>query len=132
MTNQASNRVRDDPVSSTTSGTQMQQWTADGGANQQWVFTYDGNGYYTIQNVASGLYLTDPNGSTSNGAQLQQQTADNLDDQLWALVWTGRGFVLINKAGRLAMDDPSFSTTVGKRIDLWAYNGGLNQQWQIA
>jgi hypothetical protein len=130
LTNLASNLVMDDPGASHTSGTQIIQWTPNGANNQKWVFTYNGHGYHTIRNLASGLYLTES--GTSNGAQLQQRTADSQDDQLWSVVWINGGFLLINKASGLAADDPGSSTTVGQGLDLWAVNDGRNQIWQFS
>jgi autotransporter-associated beta strand protein len=117
------------------SGTTMTQDVPAGSNSQKWIFTYAGGGYYTIQNVSSGLYLVDPGGSTANGAQLVQHTlysGSSTNNQLWQLIPTGTGFNLVNKAGGLVMDDPGSSTTAGIGLDLWSWNGGANQVWLLA
>jgi hypothetical protein len=131
MTNLTSNLVMDDPGSSTTSGTQMDQNTSSGGTNQQWTFTYNGSGYYTIQCVKSGLYLTDPNGSTGNNAKLEQMTADNSSDQLWQLVTSGDGYFFINQAGGTEINDPGSSGNAGTLIILWQFDSGKNSVWSL-
>ncbi|MEO6083560.1 MAG: RICIN domain-containing protein, partial [Umezawaea sp.] len=71
---------------STTAGVQLQQWTATGGANQQWQLRPTGDGYYTIVGYESGL-LADVNGnSTADGAAVMQQTANGGANQQWQLV----------------------------------------------
>jgi hypothetical protein len=71
---------------STTSGVQLQQWTATGGANQQWYLRPTGDGYYTIVGYESGL-LADVNGnSTADGAAVVQQTANGGANQQWQLI----------------------------------------------
>ena len=129
MTCETCGLVLDDPGASKISGTQIIQNTANGSQSQNWIFAYNGSGYYTVQNASSGLYLTDPNGSTGNGAALEQQTANGASDQLWALVQNGEGCVLINKAGGNDIDDPGSSNVVGKGMDIWAWGGNINQIW---
>ena len=49
-----SGKVLDDPGGSTSQNTFIDQWQLTGTANQQWNFTYEGNGYYAITNAKSG------------------------------------------------------------------------------
>ena len=131
LTNQSSNLVLDDPGLSPYAGTQMIEWSANGGANQNWYFTSNGAGYYTIRNGSSGLYLSDPGASTGSGAQLQQLVQSGADSQLWSLTPSGGGYIIHSKAGGTVIDDPGFSAVQGTRIQLWALNGGSNQVWSI-
>ena len=117
---------------SSTSGAQIIQNNPAGTNTQRWVFTANG-GYYTIMNVASGLYLTDPNGSTGPQS-LQQQTlatgrGANTNSQLWALVPNGAGYTVVNKAGGNDFDEPFSTTQVGYGILVYPWGGGLNQMW---
>lgn len=128
MTNQASSLVLDDPAFSTTSGAQMIEWGSNGGANQHWQFSSNGSGYYSIQNVSSGMYLTSPG---SGGQGLQQQSGNGSDSQLWSVKSSGSGYTIQNKATGLVIDDPAYSTTQGTGIIVWSANGGANQTWTI-
>jgi hypothetical protein len=129
VTNEYSSLVLDDPAFSTTSGTQIIEYTPNGGSNQKWQFTLQSNGYYTIQNVWSELYLTDPADSTTAGTKLEEMTATNDDTQLWSLIPSGSGYVVHNKATGLVIDDSAFSTTKGTGMILYTANGGSNQVW---
>jgi hypothetical protein len=60
------------------------QWAANGGTNQQWVFSSNGSGAYTIKNVDSGLCLQPA--STADGALMEQGTCNGSTSQLWKIV----------------------------------------------
>ncbi len=136
LTNNASQLVLDDPAASKTSGTNLYQWIANGGLNQQWFFSYNGKGYYTIQNVSSGLFLADANGSATQGIHAVQSSATlantaSDDTQLWSLTKSGSGYVIQNKATGLVVDDAGGTKNYGANIILWRPNGGGNQSWTI-
>lgn len=129
--NQYSGLVLDDPRFSTTSGTQIIQYPANGGSNQKWHFALQPSGYYKISDDYSGLYLSDPGDATTPGTALEQVSATNDDTQLWSLISSGSDYVVKNKATGLVIDDPAFSTSAGKGIILYSPNGGTNQSWTI-
>ena len=130
LTNNSSNLVLDDPGATTAPGTAMFQWTANGGRNQEWFLAFDGNGYYTIQNVSSKLFLADTNGA-AQGTPLKQGTPTQDPTQLWSLTPSGSGYVIQNKATGLVMDDSGRNPNPGPSIILWAPNGGSNQHWTL-
>ncbi len=131
ITGQMSTLVIDDPGFNQTSGTQIIQWPLNGGINQKWFFTNNGNGYYTIRNASSGLYLADPGGSKNNGTKLEQLTGDGSDSQLWSLTVSGSGYVIHNKASGLVVDETGFSTQAGTGLQVWGASGNSNQAWLI-
>ncbi|HEX3682573.1 MAG TPA: RICIN domain-containing protein [Bryobacteraceae bacterium] len=131
VTNEWSGLVLDDPGLSKTSGTQIIEYPANGGANQSWRFAFQSSGYYTIQNVSSQLYLSDPGDAAANDTKLEQLNATSDNTQLWSLVASGNGYVLHNRATGLVVDDPGFSTTKSTGIILYTANGGSNQTWVI-
>lgn len=117
----------DDPAFSVSSGTQIVQWPLNGGQNQQWKFTSNTSGQYTIQNVFSGLYLTDVNGI------LQQVLQNNKTSQLWTLkvVNSTLGYTLTNVSTRRLITDPNYSKSSGIGITTAAPDNGRDQFWPI-
>jgi len=131
LTNSSNGMVLDNPGFSKVSGTQIDQWSTNGGMNQEWFFSSQGNGYYVILNLASGMLLTNPNGSKTPLTPLVQATAVYNDSQLWGLVPVGGGYVIQNKASGLAIDNPNFSKTAGTGMVLYTRNDGANQIWTL-
>ncbi|MEV1107406.1 RICIN domain-containing protein [Micromonospora sp. NPDC049751] len=82
----ASGKMLDVNAGSTTTGLQLQQWSANGGTNQSWYLRPTGDGYYTIVNQASGLAADVYAAATSDGAQVVQWTANNGTNQQWQFV----------------------------------------------
>ncbi len=80
-----SGKVLDVNGGSSTAGLQLQQWTANGGTNQQWYLKPTGDGYYTIVSHDSGLVADVYGRSTSDGAQVVQWTANGGTNQQWQL-----------------------------------------------
>jgi hypothetical protein len=66
-----SGKAIDVPGYSTADGTQMTQYTVNGGLNQSWVLTADGAGR-KIRSVSSGKCLTVAGNSTADGAKVVQ------------------------------------------------------------
>ncbi|HEV8562432.1 MAG TPA: RICIN domain-containing protein [Actinophytocola sp.] len=79
-------KVLDVNGSSSTVGLQLQQWTANGGTNQQWFVRPAGDGFFTIASHDSGLLADVFGQSTSDGAQVVQWTANGGANQQWQLV----------------------------------------------
>ena len=132
LTNNSSHFVLDDPYLSTASGTAMYQWTPNGGRNQEWFISSNGSGFYTIQNVSSGLFLKDTtNGTPQLTNNIRQVTPTQDATELWSITSTASGFVIKNKATGLVVDDSDFNTTPGPNIILWTPNGGIHQSWTI-
>ena len=80
-----SGKVLDVNGSSSTAGLQLQQWTANGGTNQQWYLRPTGDGYYTIISHDSALVADVYGRSTNDGAQVVQWTANSGTNQQWQL-----------------------------------------------
>jgi regulation of enolase protein 1 (concanavalin A-like superfamily) len=136
--NNKSGLLLDDPSSSQTSGLQLIQnstvsniYEFGGGNDERWSIAFNGAGFYTIENLASGLFLTDPGASTKAGVALEQAAADGTTDQLWALFISGSSFIIKNDASGLVADDTGNSTSAGTGMDIYTANGGSNQNWSF-
>ncbi|MCD9879952.1 alpha-L-fucosidase [Streptomyces guryensis] len=82
----SSGKVLDVNGYSSTAGLQLQQWTSNGGTNQQWYLQTTGDGYFTIVSHDSGLVADDYGWDTSDGAKVVQWNASGGANQQWQLV----------------------------------------------
>ena len=131
IVNRNSGQVLDVNGWSTTNGGIIDQYTDNGGANQQWSFVST-NGGYKLVNVHSGLVLDDPAGSKTNGTQLDQWNDTNGSNQWWNVVSAGNGYYfLVNQSSGQYADVTNASTTAGAAVIQWTGPGGTNQQWSL-
>lgn len=119
---------------STTSGGRIQQYdiTNGGGSNQRWKFVPDGSGNYYIIVKSTGMYLATETNSTADGIKVQQRTSSASNEFKWTITDLGGGYYkIINLNSGKSLDVENVSTANGANIQVWAYTGGLNQQWQL-
>ena len=132
ITNKNSGRTIDDYENSTTEGTDIDQWAADGGTNQEWTLSNLGNNYVTLTSVKSGMSVEVKGASKSNGAAIDQWPDDGGTNQIWHVVSEGGGYYeLIDENSGLALEVPSLSKSNGTDLDQWTPNGGANQLWSF-
>ncbi|QKW06331.1 RICIN domain-containing protein [Streptomyces sp. NA04227] len=95
----------DNPNSSTTAGTSLVAWRANGARNQRWTVTRNSDGTYQLKNAASGMCADNANSSTTAGTKIVQWTCTGGDNQRWSILRSasGSGYHLVNKAGGLAL-----------------------------
>lgn len=130
LLNHGSYLLMDDPGQSTAPNTAIWQYPPNGGyPNQKWFFSYNGSGYYTIQNVASGLFLSDT--TTVENTPLYQQLPTQDATQLWAVVPSGTGYLIQNKATGLVIDDRGWDLNPGQTMIVWHATGTMNQLWTL-
>ncbi|GAA0685635.1 ricin-type beta-trefoil lectin domain protein [Kitasatospora atroaurantiaca] len=116
----------------TADGTPIIQWSANGGANQQWTLARNSAGYYTITGLASGKVLDVPNATTSPGTQLKLWTANGDANQQWLVAPAANGTYTIEaRSNGYKAEVVGASTSQGAAVDQWPTNGGGNQQWQL-
>ena len=115
---------------STSSGTDIIQWWADGQADQQWhAFQYVGESSKILRfsNQGSGLCLT-TDGVPGN--PVFQQACDSANArQAWmrSYIWFYGGYTLYNAATGLNLDVQDNSHWGGAEIDVWYPSGQVNQ-----
>jgi glucosylceramidase len=90
-----------------------------------------------VINEASGLCVDATGWGTTNGTTVQQWACGNQQsNQEWQLQPTGSGYNAVanrNAAAQNVVWDATGgagATADGVKIQLWAYSGGTNQQWQ--
>ncbi|MFD9408612.1 alpha-L-fucosidase [Streptomyces sp. NPDC059989] len=119
-----------DNGNTTNEGGQVIQWTANGGAAQQWTVTDLGHGYYKLLSVRSGKALDD-NGSTSDGAVMVQRNDGGGQGQQWAVTALGGGaFRLANRHSGKVLDN-AYASGDGNPVTQWSANGGPAQNWNL-
>lgn len=117
---------------STADGANVQQWTDNGTAAQQWVITATSNGYYKIVNKGSNKALQVASSGTSDGNNVEQSTYTGANNQQWKIEATSDGFYkILNRNSGKAVDVAGVSTSDGANIHQWTYGGGNNQQWKL-
>jgi hypothetical protein len=114
-----SNKCMDDPNSSTTNGTQLEIWTCNGGANQQ--FTATGG---TLR--VEGKCLDAPGGATANGTIVEIWTCNGGANQQFS--YQSDGTIRGSQSGKCVTVQGAGTTNASKLI-LYTCNSGGNEHW---
>jgi hypothetical protein len=126
--------VADVKHAETTNGTPVQQYTYNGGANQQWGVTNVGGGVYKIIGVQSGLALDVVGGGTANGTLIDIWPYNSsYANQQWSFTPTSGGYYRLTpqNATGSALDVQHSGTTNGTPLEIWTYGGANSQQWLL-
>lgn len=117
--------VLDVPSSSKNPGVNIQLYTLNETDAQKWVLQHDSNGYVTIMNYGSKLYLT-----ASNGCVTQENKSD-ATNQKWIIMFDAQGRLKIVSATDIksAIDVASSNFSNGGRIQMYSSNSTGAQQW---
>lgn len=127
-----SGKCIDVPQQSKASGVDLQQYSCNGGTNQQWNLIPVGNNEYEITGVGSGMSLDVQAESTANGARVIQYPYWGGPNEKWMLSKTADGYyniVSVNSGKCLEVYGGGAATQSGDAIDQWACWGGDNQKW---
>ncbi len=101
--------------------TNVQQLTANGKPQQQWIIQYHADGYYTINAVEGGLSLDVQNESNDSGANIQVYSPSGNDCQKWDLVEVSENtYRIISKKSGKALD--IFNCDLGDGANLQQYD----------
>lgn len=132
IVNKNSGLVMDAAVQGTASGTAIQQYTDNGGANQHWQVTGLGNNRYKIVGVQSGKSMDIKGQSLANGAALQLYDYNGGDNQQWIITKNADGYYTITgvQSGKV-LEIPALSVTPGTAVAQYENNGGSNQLWSF-
>ncbi|MFD9948888.1 RICIN domain-containing protein [Nonomuraea sp. NPDC059023] len=127
----ASGKALDNPNHSTSAGTQVNTWTPNGGANQNWVFTAQPDGSYQIVNGHSRLCLDVSGGSVSAGAKVIQWTCTGGGNQRWVVTpASGGGYTVAARHSGLLLT--TASTADGAPVTQQSGGGSALQRWTIS
>jgi hypothetical protein len=136
LVNENSGSCMDDAGWGTGNGTHVQQWACGNGtystqANQQWVFTSAGGGYYEVTNANAPSQALNIAGDAV-GSLLQTWTYDGASNEKFEAVSDGNGYYhfVVNENG-LCLDTPGASTANGVQLQEYTCNGTGAQQWKL-
>lgn len=112
-----------------TSGTNVLLWEKANIPHRRFKFTYQNNGYYTIQNIGSGLYLSITNQSSVSGANVEQSASASL----WQVLTDGAGsyYLIPKNANNCCLNLYSNTVGNGQNIDIETYNSSASQRWNL-
>lgn len=116
-----SGRCADVPKLSQTSGTQLELWDCNGGANQSFTLTA------ANQLQVYGTKCLDVDGaSTADGAKVQIWDCGAGTNQQWTLNADG---TVVGVGSGKCLDATGHGTANGTLLEIWTCNGGDNQRW---
>jgi glucosylceramidase len=105
----------------TANGTQVQLYTCNGTAAQEWTVGTDG----TIR--ALGKCMDVAAAGTANGTKVQLYDCNGTGAQSWSR----SGTQLINTNSGKCLDATGPSSADGTPLQIWSCTGGANQQWTV-
>jgi hypothetical protein len=107
------------------------KWPVNGVPAQQWTLHSQGNGYFTMVSVQSGLCLDDPwgNGTPSRNLPQQQSTV------LWQIACNGNpaqnGQFLLQNNGDYVIQNQAATANNGNPMVIDVFNGQAQQGLQM-
>ncbi|MHB8629242.1 MAG: arabinofuranosidase catalytic domain-containing protein [Aggregatilineales bacterium] len=126
---QQSSKCVDVQQPNTQPGANVDLWTCNGFAWQNWTFNDLHNGYFTVVSQNSGLCLDVTSASKSAGANVEQWTCNGQANQNWSWTANGSFHKMVNQNSGMCLDVVGQGTTDGTNIDQWTCNGQANQNW---
>ncbi len=134
ITNKFSGLALDLDYGNTSTGTNIQQWSANGMNAQEWKIITENDGYCRIVSmVDESKCIGVAENSSSNGLNIELQEYTGSDTQLWKLIQDGSYYGIVSKCSgdSAGLDVFDWSTEDGGNIDQWEYWGGDCQLWKI-
>ena len=126
------NKAIDVSAGSLANSANIQLWQYNGSGAQKWQIKYDGNGAYTIVNVASKKVLDVAFGGTHNGANVQQYVGNGSCAQKWQVLKNGGGsYSLYSACSNKVIDATGGSSANGTNIQIYDFNGSVAQKWKL-
>jgi poly(3-hydroxybutyrate) depolymerase len=113
-------------------GTNVIQYTNNGGSNQQFDVTALDDGTYSIRAVHSGKSLDVYSWNENDGAELRQWTYTGASNQRWHIDDAGNGlYSIISAYSNKAIDVWEMNRAVGADVKLYTWWGDANQKWSF-
>lgn len=135
VSSMSNNKVLDIPGASKNKGAYVQLYDWNGSVAQQYTIQKNQNGYYTIQNVCSGLYLgvqADWNSMRAGNRLVQGVNASNKSAQ-FIIARNSNGYWVISSAwdSRFVVDLSAGKLNNKNKIQMYTGNGSAAQAWKL-
>lgn len=135
VSSMSNNKVLDIPGASKNKGAYVQLYDWNGSVAQQYTIQKNQNGYYTIQNVCSGLYLgvqADWNSMRAGNRLVQGVNASNKSGQ-FIIARNSNGYWVISSAwdSRFVVDLNGAKLNNENKIQMYTGNGSAAQAWKL-
>lgn len=132
LVNAGSGQCLDVAADSRDAGGNVQQWTCNGLAPQEWTLRAHDGGHFTLTGRNSGHCLDVENGSAAPGANVRQWYCNQLAAQDWRLENVGRGYYrLVARSSGQCLDVAQGSREPGANVQQWTCNGLQPQVWRL-
>lgn len=118
----------------TGTGTAVQTSFPTGGLGQQWTLHFQGQGYYSLVNAASGKALGVAGDAATPGAHVEIAPPTGRDGQKWYVQQNDDGtWTLLSKSSgkALALDVSGCSLLDDAPLEQWTANGADCQKWSF-
>jgi hypothetical protein len=116
-------------------GSNVDQWTYDGGNNQLWTLTHLGENVYKILGVQTNKALEVATTSTADGTNVDIRTYTGAANQQWTISPLSGGYFRLTpvSSSGSALDVTDLSTADGANVCQYTWTGGnnFNQQWSF-
>jgi GH43 family beta-xylosidase len=133
LVNRNSGKCLDVNGGGTADGTNIFQWTCNGGANQKWSVEDLGDDTNRLVNVATGKVMDVADCSAADGADIRQWSWLNNKCQRYRLVFTASGdYVrIVNESTGKVADVADCGTANGTDVRQWTWLNNNCQQWKL-
>ncbi|MFJ7048438.1 family 43 glycosylhydrolase [Streptomyces sp. NPDC101112] len=133
LVNRNSGKCLDVAGANTADGTNIHQWTCNGGANQKWRIEDLGNDTNRLVNVATGKVMDTASCGTADGTGIRQWSWLNNNCQKYRLVYTATGdYVrIVNENSGKVADVANCGTANGTDVRQWTWLNNNCQQWRL-
>ncbi|KUM76123.1 family 43 glycosylhydrolase [Streptomyces curacoi] len=133
LVNRNSGKCLDVNGGNTADGTNIFQWTCNGGTNQKWKVEDLGDDTNRLVNVATGKVMDTAECSAADGADIRQWSWLNNKCQHYRLVLTASGdYVrIVNESTGKVADVADCGTANGTDVRQWTWLNNNCQQWKL-
>lgn len=118
---------------STEAGANIQIYTSNGTAAQQWQVKAVGNGYYTLTSKASGMVLDTYRNNPPSGQNVMQSIQYGYTSEQWKFQDAGDGYyyVIPRSNEGLCLDVYAANNSDGTNVQVYTANQSVAQKWKL-
>ncbi|MGI6108557.1 MAG: RICIN domain-containing protein [Eubacteriaceae bacterium] len=127
----SSSKVLDIAGGSTSNGGNLQIYSANGSAAQQFIAQKNNDGTWTFVNYNSNKAMDLKGYGTMNGTNVQQYSSNGTNAQRWKLVDYGSGNVMIKSVNGKCLDVAGGSSANGTNVQVYSSNGSNAQLFKF-